>query len=155
MAPDSPGGAEHQEEEEIVKTLCAFSSNEARLPDIVDDGQDEELKKSRVPKVSGGYLSITYNTWKPMYVDEYTGERLPHDHLRDAMHDELAYFNEHVWEIVPIEQAMRHRGSKLIGTRWALCNKCDALNPDVRARLVAREINLFHEETLRGGHSAA
>ena len=33
---------------------------------------------------------------KKNYTDEYTGQTLPQQLLEDAMHDELAYFNDHV-----------------------------------------------------------
>ena len=35
----------------------------------------------------------------------------------------------------------RYKDHKLVRCRWVLCNKGDAANPDVRARLVACEVN--------------
>ena len=46
-----------------------------------------------------------------------------------------------------MSQALSQKGSKIIGTRWVLSNKNDALDPDVRARLVAQEINVFNDES--------
>ena len=35
----------------------------------------------------------------------------------------------------------KFKDSKLVGCRWVLCSKGDATTPDVRARLVACEVN--------------
>ena len=34
-----------------------------------------------------------------------------------------------------------------IRTRWVLCNKGDTERPEIRARLVAREVNTYKDET--------
>ena len=38
-------------------------------------------------------------------------------------------------------QAAKEEGAKVVRTRWVLCNKGDDTHPDVRARLVACEVN--------------
>ena len=63
------------------------------------------------------------------------------------MLDEIDYFNRHVRRVVPISDALSHKGAKIIGTRWVLSNKNDALDPDVRARLVAQEISMYNDES--------
>ena len=55
--------------------------------------------------------------------------------------EELSYFNKHVWEIADAKRAMDDHDSKTIRTRWVITNTGDAANPDVRARLVAQEVN--------------
>ena len=66
-------------------------------------------------------------------------------HLKDAMLDELDYFNNVVWTAVPLEDAVKDTSGKIIGTRWVLRNKQDASEPDVRARLVAKDISTHHD----------
>ena len=61
--------------------------------------------------------------------------------LRAAMVDELDYFNEKVWRITTMEDMQKIPDHILTRSRWVLCNKGDADAPDVRARLVACEIN--------------
>ena len=78
--------------------------------------------------------------------DEYTSETLPASWVRDAIKEELDYFGEKVWEAVPIQDALKERDAKIIGSRWVICNKNDPSNPDIRARLVAQEINT-HADT--------
>ena len=62
------------------------------------------------------------------------------------MQDELRYFNQHVWRGVTKEEA-KTQAEKTIRTRWVLCNKGDAAQPEVRARLVACEINHGHDDS--------
>ena len=83
---------------------------------------------------------------KDRYLDEYTREPLPIDMLRDAMHDEVAWLNEHVWLGVPEEEARAEKDAIIVGTRWVNCNKGDSAAPDVRARLVAQEVNTYQDE---------
>ena len=52
------------------------------------------------------------NFFKDSYRDEYTQEILPGSHLKDAMLDEIDYFNKHVWRVVPLSDAMSHKGAK-------------------------------------------
>ena len=42
-----------------------------------------------------------------------------------------------MWRVVPRSHVGRRR---IIGTRWASCNKGDELHPEIRCRLVAQEI---------------
>ena len=86
--------------------------------------------------------------FKDSYRDEYTGQALPRRLIEDAVHDELSYFNDHVWTIVPIDHALADKKAKLIGTRWVMCKNNDNLDQDCRARLVAQEVNLFNEESV-------
>ena len=87
------------------------------------------------------------NHFKPTYRDEYTNEQLSEEHIRDAIHDEIDYFNDHVWVGVSMEEALADPEAKLINTRWVNCDKGDPMNPDVRARRVAQEISHFHDES--------
>ena len=90
-------------------------------------------------------VDLTRNM-KDRYLDEYTREPIPIDLLRTAMHDEVAWLNEHVWVGVPEDEARAEDDAIIVGTRWVNCNKGDSANPDVRARLVAQEVNTYQEE---------
>ena len=68
--------------------------------------------------------------------DEYTGEVLPYDLARQAKQEEMDFFRKKVvWKVVP---RSRMRGARVSGTRWAICNKGDNENPDIRWRLVCQ-----------------
>ena len=102
-----------------------------------------ESSFSSVPKVGGGKMPITFDpmNFKPRYVDEYTGEFLAPHLIRPAIEDELHYFNSKVWEITTTDKMRQLPDYILVRSRWVLCNKGDAVTPDVRARLVACELN--------------
>ena len=57
------------------------------------------------------------------------------------MEDELNYFNEKVWKITTVDKMKEFDDPVLTRSRWVLCNKGDSDSPDVRARLVACEVN--------------
>ena len=89
-------------------------------------------------------MQFQIKEFKPVYRDEYTGDELPHGFVVQAMIEELSYFNKIVWELVPLADAKAAcPESKPIRTRWVISNKGDRDHPDVRARLVACEINTF------------
>ena len=98
---------------------------------------------SRCPKVDGGYLDIVFDSrnFKDTYKDEYTNEELPRELVRAAICEELAYFNDKVWRVTDLKTAESYPDAKIVRCRWVLCNKGDASHPDVRARLVACEVN--------------
>ena len=74
-------------------------------------------------------------------MDEYTGEILPPHLIREAIIDELDYFNDKVWKLSSKEEMEKIPDYILVRSRWVLCNKGDAESPDVRARLVSCELN--------------
>ena len=94
-------------------------------------------------KYANGTSGTTTLVFKESYKDEYTREELPLGHVRAAMHDELLYFCDKVWELVPIDEV----NGKVIGSRWVNCNKNDIADPDVRCRLVGQEVNLHADES--------
>ena len=122
-------------EEKRINNLFMFAaSSDDNLPDANDVSQP--VHASKVKKCSGGYLSISYDHWKPEYRDEYTGEILKHELVQDAMRDELDDFNEHVWKVDTLDHAKTIPDYILNRSRWVLSNKGDEENADVRARLV-------------------
>ena len=56
------------------------------------------------------------------------------------MVEELGWFNKHVWRGT---DSKTHAGKPPIRTRWVICNKGDNVNWDIRARLVACELNKY------------
>ena len=132
--------------------LCAGLLHDAKYSSLAaayraQDAKEEIANMKVRCKHRSGKIETTNLTFKQSYKDEYTNEELPIGDVRTAMLDELEYFCDKVWELVPTEQAMRDPDGKIIGSRWVNCNKNDINNPDVRCRLVAQEINLFQDES--------
>ena len=115
------------------------------MPMSIPSSQEEfgEASYSSVPKLGGGSPPVTYQeaNFRHRYVEEYTGELLPTKLIRTAIEDELNYFNSKAWEITTEEEMRKIPDVIFTRCRWVLCNKGDRDSPDVRARLVACELN--------------
>ena len=75
------------------------------------------------------------------FKDDLTGQRLDPRLVGLARAKELAYFEEkQVWEKCPISEAKRVTSRPPITVRWVDVNKADDVSPDIRSRLVARQI---------------
>ena len=59
------------------------------------------------------------------------------------MEEELSYFNAHVWDAVDKKKAESLDGFKLVRMRWVICNTGDEAEYDIRARLVACQVNTY------------
>ena len=57
------------EQEELVRTLNAIGDHPTRLPEV--HAPRQATQTSKIPKTGGGYMNISYDNWKPRYVDEY------------------------------------------------------------------------------------
>ena len=127
-----------------VAACCSLSkADPAGAQDLSVNHPDAPLPTSEIPLRSGGMhkMQFTIDAFKPVYKDEYTGDELPHKLVRDAMIEELQYFNRIVWEPVPVQDAKADSEDfRPIRTRWVISNKGDRQNPDIRARLVACEV---------------
>ena len=85
-----------------------------------------------------GLLKVGYDSG---VCDDLTGQPLPDELVADGKKKELAYFDSKgVWELSSIEECKRLTGRKPISTRWVCTNKGDHDKPNVRCRLVARQI---------------
>ena len=83
------------------------------------------------------------------YRDDLTGQLLPPDLVRIARTQELEYFDgKLVWEKRPMAEARRITGKPPITVRWVDVNKGDNANPNVRSRLVARQIRQAGEDAI-------
>ena len=76
------------------------------------------------------------------YIGEYTGDILEPSLIRAAIVEELDYFNEkQILQFEDLSKVKAVAGAVHVRTRWVLCNKGDSSDPDMRARLVACEVN--------------
>ena len=84
-----------------------------------------------------------------VFRDDLTGQVLPTELVRAARRKELEYFeSKGVWKLVPLGQARSEAGRPPISVRWVDANKGDDINPNIRSRLVAREIRGHNEAAI-------
>ena len=83
------------------------------------------------------------------YVDDLTGTPLDGELVRAAIQKELDYFEtKGVWKLEPVANARKLTGKEPISVRWVNTNKGDDIVPNVRARLVAREMKNAGDEAI-------
>ena len=83
------------------------------------------------------------------FMDDLTGLPLIPELCRAARKQEIDYFkSKGVWEIRSIDEAIRRMGRRPISVRWVETNKGDDESPNVRSRLVAREIRLPGQDAI-------
>eukprot|EP00400_MALV-I_sp_L67-5_P000255 gene255-biopygen667 len=83
------------------------------------------------------------------YWDDISGEQLSPELVRAARHQEMEYVEGYpIWVQVPEKECWDETGKAPIGTKWVDTNKGDKINPDVRSRLVAKEINISKRDDL-------
>ena len=75
----------------------------------VDGGAEVEvsgLVASAIEKTAGGKSIVTWDdsNFKAVYKDEYTQDPLPQKLIKDAIVEELTYFNDSVWEAVTTDE---------------------------------------------------
>ena len=94
------------------------------------DLRQSNLKRTTTFRMADGSSQVVPLLFKEVYRDEYTQEALPRSWVESAIQDEIDYFNAKVWRGVPLKQALSDPSAKIIGTRWAVCNKHDADDPE-------------------------
>lgn len=105
--------------------------------------------RAHITRTNGGKIKVDYtdNNFRPRYIDEYTGEVLTPSLIRAAIVEELNYFNDNqIWQLKDLSKVKASAEAVHVRTRWVLCNKGDASNPDMRARLVACGVNKTGKE---------
>ena len=114
-----------------------------------EDKLHDSLKRTTTLRMHDGSTRVVplHETFRATYKDEYTGEQLPAGWVHEAIQDELDYFNQKVWVATPVSEALKEETSKIMGSRWVICNKGDNASPDVRARLVAHMISLQNDSS--------
>jgi len=81
--------------------------------------------------------------------DDLTGQALNPELVRAARAKELEYFDgKNVWQLRPIDECRRITGKPPVTVRWVDVNKGDDVNPNIRSRLVARQIRQAGEEAI-------
>ena len=79
-----------------------------------------------------------------LFYDDISGARLPVDLVKKGREEELKIIDDlKVWEVRPIQECYDTTGKAPISTRWVDTNKGDADSPDVRCRLVGRELKAY------------
>ena len=124
-----------------------FSFNQGTIP--LCSSPSVPVQTSQIARTNGGKVEIAYHDWnfKPRYVDEDSGAVIDRKLIREAIVEELNYFNsKRIWELAELKDVKAIADAVHVRTRWALCNKGDKANPDMRARLVACKINKTGKE---------
>ena len=107
---------------------------------MLDAGQE----KTEVPCYHVGYAGQVFEVeidGSPIYRDDLTGQPLDPKLVREARQKELDFFEaKKVWQKRAFEEARRRTGKPPITVRWVDVNKEDDKEPNVRSRLVAKEI---------------
>ena len=84
-----------------------------------------------------------------IFKDDLTGQILDPTLVKAARKKELEYFDgKDVWELRPISECRRLTGKAPVTVRWVDVNKGDDTNPNVRSRLVARQIRQAGEDAI-------
>lgn len=84
-----------------------------------------------------------------IYNDDLTGQALDAALVRAAKKKELEHFDgKDVWELRPISECRRLTGKAPVTVRWVDMNKGDDTTPNVRSRLVARQIRQAGEDAI-------
>ena len=103
----------------------------------------------KLTDVDGAVLHVRIGDDEPIYKDDLTGLLLPPELVRAARAKELEYFNaKEVWEKRPMGESRRITGKPPISVRWVDVNKGDNQCPNIRSRLVARQIRQAGEDAI-------
>ena len=92
-------------------------------------------------------LDLHDDTWEEEadeFFDNISGAKLDGNSVRLGRAEELKIIDEmKVWEVVPIKACYDATGRRPISVRWVDINKGDENEPEIRCRLVARELKLY------------
>ena len=125
-----------------TELIHGSSFNQGTIP--FRSNPSEPVPTSQITRTNGGKVEIDFQDWnfKPRYLDEYTGEVLDPELMREATMEELCFFNDkRIWELAELKGVKAIADAFHVRTGWILCNKGDPTTPDMRARLVACEVN--------------
>ena len=119
-------------------------SNE-KWPSVPDDARPREQKQTTTHDGNSLEAKLPEYGILAMYrggvTDDLTGQPLPDELVESGKKKELDYFkSKGVWEYVSIAECRRLTGRAPISVRWVCTNKGDHAHPNVRCRLVARQI---------------
>ena len=133
-----------QDRQEQIRRVVMTESNEI-WPSVPDDARPREQNQINAHTGTSLEAKLPEYGILAMYrggvVDDLTGQPLPDELVAAGKAKELAYFEaKGVWKLVPIAECRKLTGRPPISVRWVCTNKGDHLNPNVRCRLVARQI---------------
>ena len=112
------------------------------------DKEQELFETYRISDASGAVFQVKI-AHETEYRDDLTGQLLPPELVRAARAKELEYFGaKKVWEKRAFGEARRVTGRPPITVRWVDVNKGDNEHPNIRSRLVARQIRQAGEEAI-------
>ena len=152
MRPDEVGTHTIMYEAKDYIHSIDHEGSEMDLPPLTDDDRHRDgtpqdaMRHTRESKpLRSGVLSVSAGTYR----DDITGQPLAPELCKAARQKELDYFeSKKVWEVRPISEAKARTGKPPISVRWVEVNKGDDINPNVRSRLVAREIKQPGQESI-------
>ena len=142
----------------LCRAILVGFRNQLRVDGIYKDGfigilEDRGERPDLVPMLcltasDGSILRVQVQD-SEVFKDDLTGQLSPPDLVRAARKKELEYFDgKEVWEKRPMAEARRVTGKPPITVRWVDVNKGDNMNPNVRSRLVARQIRQAGEDAI-------
>ena len=145
----------------LCRAILGGFRNQLRKDGVCKDGfvgmLESRMEGEEVPVASpcflltndkGSILKVQIESDK-VFRDDLTGQLLDPELVRAARKKELEYFDgEDVWVLRPIDECRRVTGKAPVTVRCVDVNKGDDLNPNVRSRLVARQIRQAGEEAI-------
>ena len=148
MRPGKVGTLAVEHEAQDYVNMCqAQNGSESGSPPLTEDDRRRVTIDEHAPRharqskpMSGNALTMSK---EGVYTDDITGQPLRPDLCKAARRKELDYFeSKEVWTVRPIAECVRITKRPPISTRWVEVNKGDDDLPNVRSRLVAREIKM-------------
>ena len=92
---------------------------------------------------------LKFDSGEGPFYDDLTKQQLPTELVKAARRKELDYFEmKTVWNRVSVQEAWKVNGRPPITVRWVDVNKGDDEHPDIRSRLVARQIRGANEDPM-------
>jgi hypothetical protein len=120
---------------------------------MLEAGQEKsEVVPSVVPLLHvglGDHILDVEVDGSPVYRDDLTGQVLDGKLVRAARQKEFEFFDsKNVWSLKAFDECRRKTGKPPVTVRWVDVNKGDDVNPNIRSRLVARQIRQPGEEAI-------
>ncbi len=119
----------------------------SQMPALMSIIEELERKQLAVPEHEADEVSMNQLHGDCEFVDDISGKSLNRAEVIQARLLEMRFFKRlNVYTKVP-----REPWTKTITTKWLDVNKGDAQNPNIRSRLVGRELNLSKRDDLFAG----
>ena len=112
------------------------------------DGRMENMETLPMLHIGDQVYKIAVDNG-PIYRDDLTGQVLDPKLVAEARKKELELFEaKELWVRRSVEEARRRTGKPPVSVRWVDVNRGDGLNPNIRSRLVARQIRQPGEQAI-------